>query len=102
MAKRMRLIDNGASVHLTYYNLDTGEEVRRFFWVGGKSGYVREKSTDVRSNEDWYLGHKKVCNRLSYRGNRLIANTDNLAAVIRREYKRMRARWIANRKYGSP
>ena len=99
MAKRMRLIDNGASVHLTYYDLATREEVKRFFWINGKSGYVREKATDIGARDDWDFGHRQVCERLSHRGTTLIANTDNLGAVIRREYKRMRARWLTDRKF---
>ena len=81
----MRLVDNAGSVRLTYHDRFTDTEVSRTFWVSSGGGYVREHANMV-----W--GGQQVCERLSTRGNTLWATPDNLAQVIRREYRRMRAR----------
>jgi hypothetical protein len=62
-----------------------GDAVERTFTVrrDGERGYVYE----VTPRGD----RRQVCERLSSQGSTLMADTDTLLAVIRREYKRSRA-----------
>ena len=87
MARRMRLIDNGQTVELTCQDPYTETDWVRTFWVPAHGGYVRQ-ITDERPGT---LGYQ-VCERLGSRGATLTATPDNLAKVIRREYRRKRAR----------
>ena len=86
MAKRMRLINNGQTVELSYHDPYTDADRTRTFWVPSQGGYVRQ-TTWKRPGT---LG-LQVCERLDTGGATLTATPDNLAAVIRREYRRMRA-----------
>ena len=88
MAKRMRLIDSAWTVQIEYHDQFTGEDVTRNFWVPNAGGVVRE---DIRNKDRWdFAGNKQVCEHLRSSGNTLWATPDTLAAVIRREYKRLR------------
>ena len=69
------------------YDSDTGERKIREFSVrdDGYIGYVREWS-------DLPIGWQQVCERLSHRGNALVATNKTLEYVIRKEYRSMRRR----------
>ena len=84
MPRRMELIDNGGTVRLTYYHPHDGF-VSRIYWVPAHGGYVHQTTWERPGT----LGFQ-VCERLSSMGNTLWATPDNLAQVIRREYRRMR------------
>ena len=87
MAKRMKLTELADSVLMEYHDplfgLDRWEE----FWVPSSGGYVRR----ITCEREGTMGYQ-VCERLGSSGATLTATPDNLAAVIRREYRRMRAR----------
>ena len=87
MKKRMRLIDSAWTVQIEYFDPLTGEDVTRIFWVINDGGWVRECS---RTMGTWDFDDRVVHERLGSSGT-LWATPDNLAAVIRREYRRMRA-----------
>ena len=65
------------SVTIIYESAVAGCRVSRTFWVAAPGRYVWE-------------GQKQVCEKLAGTGITLMASADELAAVIRREYKAMR------------
>ena len=74
-AKRMRLINNGQTVELSYHDPYTDTDRTRTFWVPSQGGYVRQ-TTWKRPGT---LG-LQVCERLDTGGATLTATPDNLAA----------------------
>ena len=104
MAKRMKLIDYGGTVLLMYRDRVTDKDVERTFWVttfyvDKRGSHVRE-ATLLADGVRWeWDEHKQVCEHLRSSGNVLWANSENLASVIRREYKRMRAKEMTDRKF---
>ena len=86
----MNLVDDGSgTVRLTYFDGFTNSNLLRVFWVPKGGGYVFEQVLDEHG-----ILEQQVCERLSSSGKMLEATPDDLAAVIRREYPRMRRlRW---------
>ena len=65
MAKRrMRLIDNGQTVELSYHDPYTDADRTRTFWVPSQGGYVRQ-TTDGSAQGPWDW---QVCERLRHDG----------------------------------
>ena len=60
------------------------DRITREFYCGVDTSYVHEQLPNGQS--------RQVCEFLSSQGSTLRASRDTLAAVIRREYKRMKAR----------
>lgn len=86
MAKT-RFIADGNEVTIEYDDAMTGERVTRTFFapynVNGHPMYVRVRDTAQR--------FPQVCAGLSSTGSTLMATPETLLAVIKREYRAMRA-----------
>lgn len=86
MARTSIKITAHNEVTLKAVDRDTGEQISRVFWIGGR--YVREGLDHSGSDP-------QVCEGLSHRGYTLeAANADELLSVIRRE-------WAAYRRHNA-
>lgn len=74
------ITEGNNSVTINYDDALSGERITRKFFSGGM--YVKESDSAKR--------YPQVCERLSSTGSTLMATSETLAAVIRREYNAMR------------